>query len=257
MFRALVSDHLNRTFQIVLTPTLQSESRPSSACEDCNLCPNCPHDAPAASGIDIDRIVAEVVGRIAPHSGLTVPVGVSARHCHLNDEALEILFGKGYELNVYRELFQPGAFAAEEMISVVGPRLRAIERVRILGPTRGYNQVELARTDAIYLGVDPPVRDSGDLDGANAVTFIGPKGSITVHGAIRAARHIHLTNADVQQMGLGGIERVRVQVGGEKGLTFDNVRLKIDDSYLPEIHLDTDDANAAELICGDTVSILT
>ena len=237
-------------------PILQIRSKPTSACEDCNLCQNCPHDAPTTSGVDIDQIVAEVVGRIAPLSGLTVPVGVSARHCHLNDEALEILFGKGYTLNVYRDLFQPGAFAAEEMISVVGPRLRAIERVRILGPTRGYNQVELARTDAIYLGVDPPVRDSGDLVGANQVTFIGPRGSITVSGAIRAARHIHLTNGDVQSMGLGGVDRVRVKVGGEKGLTFDNVRLKIDDSYLPEIHLDTDDANAAELVCGDTVSIL-
>ena len=169
---------------------------------------------------------------------------------------MDVLFGPGYELNIYRELFQPGAFAAEEMISVVGPRLRAIERVRILGPTRGYNQVELARTDAIYLGVEPPVRDSGDLEGANAVTFIGPKGSITVNGAIRAARHIHLTHSDVNAMGLSGKDRVRVRVGGEKGLTFDNVRLKIDDSYLPEIHLDTDDANAAELVCGDTVTIL-
>ena len=99
----------------------------------------------------------------------------------------------------------------------------------------------------------PP--SAGPKDGASPVTFIGPKGSITVNGAIRAARHIHLAPADVQRMGQSG-ERVRVQVGGEKGLTFDNVRLKIDKSYLPEIHLDTDDANAAELICGDTVSIL-
>lgn len=230
---------------------------PASACDDCKLCPNCDSHAPASSGLNIDQIVAEVVDRIAPQSGLTVPVGVSARHCHVSDEALEILFGKGYRLNVYRDLYQPGAFAAEEMISVVGPRLRAIERVRILGPTRGYNQVELARTDAIYLGVDPPVRDSGDLDGASQVTFIGPRGSLTVNGAIRAARHIHLTNNDVRTMGLSGLDRVRVRVGGEKGLTYDNVRLKIDDSYLPEIHLDTDDANAAELVCGDTVSILT
>ena len=181
---------------------------------------------------------------------------MSARHCHLSDETLAILFGDGYELKVYRELFQPGAFAAEEMISVVGPRMRAIERVRILGPTRGYNQVELARTDAIYLGVNPPVRDSGDLSGANQVTFIGPKGSITVDAAIRAARHIHLAPSDVREMGLEGQDRDRIRVGGEKGLAYDNVRLKIDESYLPEIHLDTDDANAAELVCGDIVTIL-
>ena len=240
----------------MLAPTIQSNQNPSSACNDCKLCTKCSHDAPGSAGIDIDRIVAEVVDRFVPRKSLTVPVGVSARHCHLNDEALAILFGEGYQLKVYRDLFQSGAFAAEEMISVVGPRLRAIERVRILGPTRGYNQVELARTDAIYLGVDPPVRDSGDLEGACPVTFIGPKGSISVNGAIRAARHIHLSNADVQSMGLIGKDRVRVQVGGEKGVVFDNVRLKIDDSYLVEIHLDTDDANAAELVCGDQVTIL-
>jgi putative phosphotransacetylase len=237
-------------------PPTNRQFRPASACDDCNLCAHFGPDAPASSGIDIDRIVAEVVDKIAPKSDLAVPVGVSARHCHLNQETLDVLFGPGYELNVYRELYQPGAFAAEEMISVVGPRLRAIERVRILGPTRGYNQVELARTDAIYLGVQPPVRDSGNLEGANAVTFIGPKGSITVNGAIRAARHIHMTPAEVARMGLTGKDRVRVQIGGEKGLIFEKVRLKIDESYVTEIHLDTDDANAAELECGDIATIL-
>jgi putative phosphotransacetylase len=237
-------------------PQTNDLPRFASACSDCNLCAHSGPDAPVSNGFDIDQIVAEVVDKLAPRTDLVVPVGVSARHCHVNQEAMDVLFGPGYQLNVYRELFQPGAFAAEEMISVVGPRLRAIERVRILGPTRGYNQVELARTDAIYLGVEPPVRDSGDLAGANPVTFIGPKGSITVEGAIRAARHIHMTPADVSRMELSGKERVRIQVSGEKGLTFENVRLKIDESYLPEIHLDTDDANAAELVCGDTVSIL-
>lgn len=238
-------------------PSSQPGTNPASACDDCNLCSSCGPDAPGSTPLNIDLIVSEVVSNLTPKGALTVPVGVSARHCHVNDEAMAILFGDGYELNVYRELYQPGAFAAEEMISVVGPRLRAIERVRILGPTRGYNQVELARTDAIYLGVDPPVRDSGDLSGASPVTFIGPRGSITVSGAIRAARHIHLTTQNVLEMGLDGRDRVRVRVGGEKGLTYDNVRLKIDDSYLPELHLDTDDANAAELVCGDTVDILT
>lgn len=256
-FRAPPLEHTDPNGKIDVSSAQSAPStRFASACDDCRLCTNCGHDAPVSGDLDIARIVAEVVDRIAPESGLTIPVGVSARHAHLNDEALEVLFGRGYKLNVYRELYQPGAFAAEEMISVVGPRLRAIERVRILGPTRGYNQVELARTDAIYLGVDPPVRDSGDLDGASPVTFIGPKGSISVNGAIRAARHIHLTSANVREMGLAGKERVRVRVGGEKGLTYENVRLKIDDSYLPEIHLDTDDANAAELVCGDIVTIL-
>ena len=240
----------------MLTSSTESRFKPASACSDCRLCPKGDLDAPGIGGIDISRIVAEVVGKLSPQNSLTVPVGVSARHCHLDDQAVEILFGKGYELSVYRELYQPGAFAAEEWISVVGPRLRAIERVRILGPTRNYNQVELARTDARYLGVDPPVRDSGDLEGASPVTFIGPKGSISLNAAIRAARHIHLAPTNLREMGLNAHDRVRVQAAGEKGLTYENVRLKIDESHLPEIHLDTDDANAAGLVCGETVTVL-
>lgn len=224
----------------------------ASVCADCGLCPE------GHCGDDLDPIIQEVVRRVRGQNGneTPMPVGVSARHAHVSQEALEILFGRGHELTPYRELYQPGAFAAEELISVVGPRLRAIERVRILGPCRDYNQVELARTDAIYLGVDPPMRDSGDLKGASQVTFIGPNGSVTENAAIRAARHIHLRPSDVADLGLIGQETIRVRVGGEKGLIYENVRLKIDASYLPEIHLDTDDANAADLTCGNTAYIL-
>ncbi|MBT3602479.1 MAG: phosphate propanoyltransferase [Candidatus Latescibacteria bacterium] len=227
-------------------------NKTTSACSDCGLCPE------GHCGDDLDPIVQEVVRRVRGQNGseIPIPVGVSARHAHVSQEALEILFGKGHELTVYRELYQPGAFAAEELISVVGPRLRAIERVRILGPCRDYDQVELARTDAIYIGVDPPMRDSGDLEGASQVTFIGPNGTVTVNGAIRAARHIHLRPSDVAEMGLTDQESIRVRVGGEKGLIYENVHLKIDASYLPEIHLDTDDANAADLTCGNTAYIL-
>lgn len=228
----------------------------TSVCSDCGLCPN---NQPCEQTHGIDQIVQEVVRNIrggTRQEEIVIPVGVSARHAHVTQEALEILFGPGHELTVYRDLYQPGAFAAEELISVVGPRLRAIERVRILGPCRSYNQVELARTDAIFLGVDPPMRDSGDLRGAQQVTFIGPKGSITVNAAIRAARHLHLRPEDVTAMGLDGRENIRVRVGGEKGLTYENVRLKIDKSYLLELHLDTDDANAADLSCGHTAYIV-
>ena len=224
----------------------------ASACEDCGLC------STGQNGDAINRIAREVARQVRGRNGEEIPisVGVSARHAHVDDETLEILFGPGRVLTPYRELYQPGAFAAEEVISVVGPRLRAIERVRILGPSRSYNQVELARTDAIFLGVDPPVRDSGDLEGAESVTFIGPKGAVTVDAAIRASRHLHLRPEDVTRYGFEGRASVRVRVGGEKGVTYENVRLKIDDSYLPELHLDTDDANAADLVCGDTVYIL-
>ncbi|MCZ6633720.1 MAG: PduL/EutD family phosphate acyltransferase [bacterium] len=229
--------------------------KPSSECADCKLC-TLGQEAPDKAGLShIDQVVQEVVRRVRDHQGIPIRVGVSARHCHVDPQTLEILFGPGAELTPYRELYQPGAFAADEYISVVGPRLRAIERVRILGPCRAYNQVELARTDAIFLGIDPPMRDSGDLKDAQRVTFIGPKGSVTVNAAIRAARHIHLRPSDVTELGLEGRESVRVSVGGEKGVIFQNVRLKIDTSYLPELHLDTDDANAADIICGRTVYI--
>ena len=228
--------------------------KPASACGDCNLCSRCESRAPG-DGIDIEAVVSEVLRQIRPPDPTEVPIGVSARHCHLTEEGIETLFGKGARLNVYRELFQPGAFAAEEVVSIVGPRLRAIERVRVLGPSRGYNQVELARTDAIYLGLDPPVCDSGDLQGAQPVTFIGPKGSFTTDAAIRATRHIHLTPKDVQRAGLEGVDRVSVRIQGEKGLVFHHVRLKIAPGQLPEIHLDTDDANAAAVACGDVASI--
>ena len=168
---------------------------------------------------------------------------------------MDLLFGPGSELSHFRDLYQPGAFAAGEVVSVVGPRMRAIERVRILGPLRTYNQVELSRTDAIFLGLDLPVRDSGDIQDAKRITIIGPKGAMTTKVAIRAARHIHLSPSDVAIMGLQGRSSVQVRVGGEKGLTFQNARLKIDDSFIPEIHLDTDDANAADLVCGDLVHI--
>ncbi len=228
--------------------------QPASACEDCNLCSRCESRAPGDS-IDVDAVVDEVLRQIRAPAPMDVPIGVSARHCHLNDEGLETLFGRGARLHVYRELYQPGAFAAEEVVSVVGPRLRAIERVRVLGPTRGYNQVELARTDAIFLGLDPPIRDSGDLEGAGFITFIGPKGSFTSNCAIRATRHIHLTPQDAGRMGMSDTDRVSVRVPGEKGLVFHNVRLKVEPGQLPEIHLDTDDANAAGSACGDIATI--
>lgn len=207
-------------------------------------------------GVDVDALVQEVLRQIRPEGGHhEVPVGVSARHCHLSLEGLETLFGKGAKLTVHRDLYQPGAFAAEQVVSLVGPRLRALERVRVLGPTRDYNQVELARTDAIYLGLDPPIRDSGDLEGAEEVTFIGPKGSFTQACAIRATRHIHLSPEQAAQADLRGPERVNVRVPGEKGLVFHNVRLKVSPGQFPEVHLDTDDANASSVACGDTVTI--
>ena len=230
---------------------------PASDCADCSLCSRRQCAASGDGSPSIDRIVQEVVRRVREKRGeaFAAPVGVSVRHCHVSREALDVLFGPGRNLTPQRDLYQPGAFAAEEAVSVVGPRLRAIENVRILGPMRDYTQVELSRTDAIFLGLQLPIRDSGDLRGAQPITLIGPRGAVTVDGAIRAARHMHLSPSDVARMELEGREAVRVRVKGEKGLVFENVRLKIDESFIPEIHLDTDDANAGDIACGDVAYI--
>jgi putative phosphotransacetylase len=186
-----------------------------------------------------------------------IPVGVSARHAHVTQEHLEILYGEGQQLTVHAPLYQPGAFAANETLTIVGRRMRAIEGVRILGPVRDYSQVELARTDAIRLGLDPPIRDSGDLTGSEPIVLIGPKGSVHLEeGAICATRHIHMTPEDAENFGVreGGLLKVRIP--GERALTFENIRPKISPSYVPQMHLDTDDANAADLRGGEGVELL-
>ncbi len=186
-----------------------------------------------------------------------IPVGVSARHAHVTQEHLEILYGPGHQLTVYAPLYQPEAFAANETVTVVGKRMRAIEHVRILGPVRDYSQVEVAQTEAIRLGLNPPIRDSGDLAGAEAITLIGPAGSVYLEeGAICASRHIHMTPEQAQEFGLTESDRVRVRIPGERALTFENIRPKIHESYVLQMHLDTDDSNAAGLIGGEAVELV-
>lgn len=186
-----------------------------------------------------------------------IPVGVSARHAHVTQEHLEILYGSGHQLTVYAPLYQPEAFAANETVTVVGKRMRAIEHVRILGPVRDYSQVEVAQTEAIRLGLNPPIRDSGDLAGAEAITLIGPAGSVYLEeGAICASRHIHMTPEQAQEFGLTESDRVRVRIPGERALTFENIRPKIHESYVLQMHLDTDDSNAAGLKGGEAVELV-
>ena len=186
-----------------------------------------------------------------------IPVGVSARHAHVTQEHLEILYGPGHQLTVYAPLYQPEAFAANETVTVVGKRMRAIEHVRILGPVRDYSQVEVAQTEAIRLGLNPPIRDSGDLAGAEAITLIGPAGSVYLEeGAICASRHIHMTPEQAQEFGLTESDRVSVRIPGERALTFENIRPKIHESYVLQMHLDTDDSNAAGLKGGEAVELV-
>ena len=186
-----------------------------------------------------------------------IPVGVSARHAHVTQEHLEILYGAGHQLTVYAPLYQPEAFAANETLTIVGKRMRAIEAVRILGPVRDYSQVEVAQTEAIRLGLNPPIRDSGDLVGADPITLVGPAGSIYLEeGAICATRHIHMTPGDANGLGIHEDDLLKVYFRGERALTFENVRPKIHEDYVLQMHLDTDDANAAGLKGGEPVEIV-
>lgn len=185
-----------------------------------------------------------------------IPVGVSVRHLHITQEDLEKLFGRGYSLTKKKNLTQPGEFAANEVVTVVGPKLRSISNVRILGPVRSRTQVELARTDGIILGINPPVKKSGDLEGSESVTLVGPKGSITLkEGVIRANRHIHMGPEDAASFGMKDDDLVSVEVCGDKALIFKNVQIRVHQGWKLEMHLDTDDANAADISCGTRVKL--
>lgn len=180
-----------------------------------------------------------------------VPIGVSARHIHLAPEHIEALFGPGYELKPMKPLSQPGQFAAEETVAVVGPKGK-FDKVRILGPARGNTQLEISRTDAFALGIDAPVRPSGSIDGTPGIRIVGPKGEVTVErGVIVAARHIHLHTDDAKRMNIADQQIVSVRTEGERGVTFANVICRVSDQFALDMHIDTDEANAAGIKNGD------
>lgn len=183
-------------------------------------------------------------------------VNISARHVHLNKSDLNILFGDGYELSKDYDLKQPGCFAAKEKV-IIKTEKNKIDDVRVVGPIRDYTQVEVSKTDAYYLGIDPPVRASGDLFGSSGITIVGPKGSINLEsGCIIAERHIHLTLEHMKVYNLVGKDKVDIFIPGIKGGIISNVKLKVSDNSYFELHLDTDDANAFLLSSGDIVEIL-
>lgn len=187
---------------------------------------------------------------------IKVPIGVSGRHAHVSREHLNILYGEGYELTSIKELSQPGQFAAQETIDLVTEK-GSFKNVRILGPVRSQSQVEIALTDAVKLGLKPPVRDSGDLKGSPGVTLVGPKGSVQLNeGVIAACRHIHMTPEDAAAMNLTDKEIVQVSCGGERGLLFDQVLVRVSPSYQLEMHIDTDEGNAAMIKTGELVAVI-
>ena len=206
---------------------------------------------------EITRLVAQsIAGLQKKGDGFQVPVGVSNRHIHLTQADVETLFGPGYQLTKKKDLMG-GQFAANECCTIVGLKLRAIENVRVLGPTRKKTQVEVSQTDARMLGVKVPVRESGDVAGSAPIAIVGPKGAIYLkEGCIVAARHIHMSPADAQRAGLSDGDYVSVTVDNERGTTFDHVKIRVDESFTLEMHIDTDEANASEIKQGDYVTII-
>lgn len=185
-----------------------------------------------------------------PKSTRTIPVAISARHLHLTQDTVEALFGAGHTLTPLKSLSQPGQFAAEEQVTLVGPK-RSIEGVRVLGPVRSKNQVEISRTDEFFLGIDAPIRASGDVANTPGITLIGTEGrQVTLqNGVICAWRHIHMTPADAKAFGVKDRDVVEVDVGlpGVRSLTFRDVLVRVKSTYALEMHIDTDEGNAAEL----------
>ena len=189
-------------------------------------------------------------------SGFMVPIGVSARHVHLTQEHVEALFGPGYHLTKKKDLMG-GQFASNEMVTIVGLKLRAIENVRILGPTRKASQVEVSATDAVRLGMKVPVRESGDIKGSAPIALIGPKGALYLkEGCIVAMRHIHMSPKDAADAGVKDGDIVSVKADNERGTIFNQVKIRVDDSFTLEMHIDTDEANAAQIATGNTVTII-
>ena len=187
---------------------------------------------------------------------MDVVLGVSNRHVHLCEHDFKILFGNEAELEVVKELVQPGEFASNCFVTIKTEKSE-IEKVRVLGPIRSYTQVEISLTDAFKLGVKPPVRDSGDLVGSEAVTLIGPNGSVDLkEGCIIATRHIHITPEQMVEFGFEGMKSVNVELPGEKGGILYNVQFKVSPKFAFEMHIDTDDANAHMVKTGDIARII-
>lgn len=173
----------------------------------------------------------------------TIPVGISARHVHLSRADVETLFGTGHQLTKKKELMG-GQYAAEECVTLVGTKLRAIENVRVLGPERKQSQVEVSKTDTIKLGLSAPVRLSGDLVGSAPIALVGPKGAVYLkEGCIVAQRHIHMSPADAKRFGVVDKQIVKIRFESGRGGILEDVQIRVDDTFTLEMHIDTDEAN--------------
>ena len=207
----------------------------------------------------VEAIVRKIVTRRLGRSGAPeLRVDASARHMHLSREDLDALFGKGYELTVLRPLYQTGHYAANETVTLIGPRSRVISNLRILGPTRKRSQIELAFTDAISLGLENvPIRLSGDLDGTPGAYVMGPKGVVELKdGVIRAAMHVHMNPSEAAYYGVKHGDEMKLRVGGPAAVTFQHVRVRVDKDSRLNVHIDTDEANACGLHVAKDIELI-
>ncbi len=215
---------------------------------------------PPVDRATVERIVRDVVYRRlgAPHDHHPkLVVNISARHMHITPEHMEILFGPGAKLTSMRPLYQDGEFASEQAVTIIGPRHRMINNLRILGPERKASQIELAFTDGIALGIDLPVRASGNIEGAPGCIVMGPKGHIQLkQGVIRAERHVHMNDRDAQFYGVKTGDRIRLQVQSTCSTTFEDLLVRVNPAWKLEVHLDTDEGNACDLTNAKSVELV-
>ncbi len=214
---------------------------------------------------DIEYITQLVVNALEAQQGSSggngasgqIPVGISARHIHLTQAHIEVLFGAGHQLTKKKDLMG-GQYAADETVLVISPRMKTMERVRVLGPARKASQLEISATDAMKLGVKAPLRDSGDIAGSAGVTLVGPAGTVTLaEGCIVAARHIHMSPADAGRFGVRDGQMVSVRLGSSaRGAILDQVKIRVDVSFTLEMHIDTDEANAVSLAPGGYATLV-
>jgi putative phosphotransacetylase len=207
----------------------------------------------------VKQVLAEMDGgKTASYSANEVPVGVSNRHIHLNKAYMETLFGVGYQLTPLKDLSQPGQYACQETLTLIGPAMRPIEGVRVLGPLRSKSQVEISKTDSFVLKVKPPVRESGKTEGSAGITIVGPKGAVQLkEGCIIANRHIHMSPADGARFGVKDGDYINVDVSsGTKHTLWYDVQVRVSDKFALEMHVDTDDANAVGIKNGSVVTMV-
>ncbi|HEV3340603.1 MAG TPA: phosphate propanoyltransferase [Pirellulales bacterium] len=197
----------------------------------------------------IEQIVRQIVLERAAAAGEPkLVVSISARHLHLTDEHVETLFGPGRKLTPMKNLYQDGFYAAEETVMVVGPKRRMLPSVRVLGPTRPHSQVELAFTDGISLGIDLPVRPSGKVVGTPGCVLVGPKGVVELkEGVIRAERHVHMNLEHARHCGVKNGDRMSLRIDSSCSVILRDLLVRADETSKLEVHLDTDEGNAADL----------